>query len=200
MKTKLIYCSACGNDTNQSILFLKKIKTPNSDHKEDFCVIECKGCSTTSFLHTIHIPGTDPFYSVYPDNEVYSSSYTFLPDEDTDELPKVIRELYDEVRESFTNDSAILAGIGLRTLVEAVCINQRIVGSNLQQKIKGLQQKGLISKSEEPILDKLRLIGNSSAHKMKKLSMNKLEYALGIVNHVLRSIYVLPKLNKKLKL
>ena len=197
--TKPVYCSSCDTDTNQSILFSKKTKSRYSDYKEDFCVIECKGCSTVSFLQILHVPGMDPFYSVYPDSESFES-YSFLPDEDTDELPKVIRELYSEVEEAFSSDSAILAGIGLRTIVESICLNQGIAGTNLQQKIKGLHQQGLISKSEEPILDKLRLIGNSSAHEIKKLSMDKLEYALGIVNHVLRSIYVLPKLNKKLKI
>lgn len=87
----------------------------------------------------------------------------------------------------------------MRTLVEAICIHQNIEGKNLKDKIENLHKAGLISTSEAPILDKLRLIGNVSAHQIKKLNINKLEYALDIINHVLKSIYILPKINRKLK-
>jgi hypothetical protein len=85
-------------------------------------------------------------------------------------------------------------------LVEAICLDQSIIGSNLLKKIEKLHHEGFISKSELPILDKLRITGNDSAHKIKGLSMYKLELALGIVNHVLTSIYILPVINKKLEI
>ena len=115
-------------------------------------------------------------------------------------MPKLLNDLYEEVEGAFKENSNILAGVGLRMLVEALCLEQKIKGRNLQEKIKNLHTSGLISANEVPILDKLRLIGNFSAHEIKGLSISKLEYALDIVNHVLKSIYILPKINKKLRL
>jgi hypothetical protein len=133
----------------------------------------------------------------YPDDQVLD--YNFLPDEHIAVLPKTVKRLYDEVISAFESDSPILSGVGLRALVEAICIHQSIPGDNLLKKIIKLQHEGFISKTELPILDKLRIIGNDSAHKMKGLPMKKLELALGIVNHVLTSIYYLPRINKALK-
>jgi hypothetical protein len=85
-------------------------------------------------------------------------------------------------------------------LLEAICMEQKVIGNNLQQKILALRDRGLISANEIPILDKLRLIGNVAVHQTKGLRLNILSYALDIINHVLKSIYILPRINKKIKL
>lgn len=167
---------------------------------EEYAVIRCLGCGVPSFLLTVKFRGNSkPVQYVYP-YDVEDEDFMFLDYEYKDELPLRIKKLYDEIENAFETDSAILAGIGLRALVEAVCVDQKITGHNLDRKIQGLHEKGLISTTELPILDKLRLIGNASAHEIKSLPIDKLELALSIINHVLVSIYVLPKINKQLKL
>jgi hypothetical protein len=197
------YCNSCQGDKNHNRLFTKKTRDQFDDTDEEYSVVECMGCNTVSFLK-ISVPkkkSEEPLHYNYPQGFLnIKGFYDFLSDDHQDELPGVIYDLYEEVIHAFNGDAAILAGIGLRTLVEAVCLDQNISGSNLQQKIQGLNKKGFISSAELPILDKLRIIGNVSAHEIKSLSMEKLELALGIINHMLRSVYVLPKLNKRLKL
>ena len=140
-----------------------------------------------------------PFYFNYPNDQLNEGySYDFLSADDMSALPVMISELYKEVAKAFNANSDILSGIGLRTLVEAVCINQKITGKNLKERIQNLHKMGLVSKKEEPILDKLRLIGNVSAHQIKSLGMEQLEHALNIVNHIIKSIYILPMLDKKI--
>jgi hypothetical protein len=139
-----------------------------------------------------------PIHYNYPNDD--ADFDRFLPEDNVEVLPNPIGQLYEELVNAFESESPILAGIGLRALVESVCIDQKIQGKNLQVRIQGLHNKGLISAAELPILDKLRLIGNVSAHEIKSLLMQKLEIALGIINHVLISIYLLPKVNKKLRL
>jgi hypothetical protein len=211
-KLKIIntQCSTCDRKTNQHILFLKREKKKNEHNEKeieivDYLTIECAGCKTVSFLHRElyeDINGEEGFIdNHYPNNSNYHwGEFNFLSDEDQDELPTPLYNLYEEVKLAFENDSNILAGIGLRTLVEAVCLHQKIAGKNLQDKIKNLQTQGLISSAELPILDKLRLIGNMSTHQVKAIPLDKLNYALDIINHVLKSIYVLPKINRKLKI
>ncbi|HEX5171511.1 MAG TPA: DUF4145 domain-containing protein [Cyclobacteriaceae bacterium] len=196
-KTVLTYCSECDGEKNHKKLF-SKIAKGYSKGTEEFSIVECMGCNAISFLQTIKLSKkSKPMHFNYPDDQ-NPAYYNFLSEKHVAIFPKSIRKLYDELIPAFEGGSTILLGIGLRALVEAICIDQSIPGSNLLKKIEKLHDEGLISKSELPILDKLRIIGNDSAHKVKGLSMYKLELALGIVNHVLTSIYILPVIIKKL--
>ncbi len=207
-------CNNCDNYTNHKILFTEKVEVENEDNEkeaslnkefENYMVVRCEGCDETSFLirHTgdKYIDEHNDFYDEnFPEDENFESDFNFLDEEAFDELPKILANLYTQIESAFNEDANILAGVGLRMLVEALCLEQSIEGKNLQEKIKNLQSCGLISLNEVPILDKLRLIGNFSAHEIKGFSIDKLEYALDIINHVLKSVYLLPKINKKLKI
>lgn len=200
-------CYECNVTTHHKALFVKQVESKFVDnHFLFYMVVECGGCKTISFVIREPLkkvsPDEDQFIDFnYPTEEDLGyEDYNFLKPEDQNRLPKKINELYEEIKLVFSGDSNVFAGVGLRMLIEAICINQKISGSNLQQKIKNLHGQGMISSSELPILDKLRLIGNDSAHKIKSFSMNNLGYALDIINHVLRSIYILPKINRMLKL
>lgn len=195
------YCGSCDADTHQKRLFSKRYKDPVMKADEEYSVIECLGCKTVSFF-LISKPNRKSAKAIhyhYPADDGFNDNQ-FLAGEFITILPKSIARLYNEVIDSFAANSTILSGIGLRTLVESVCIDQKIQGKNLKDRIQGLHNKGLISATEFPILDKLRLIGNTSAHEIKSLPIRKLDIALGIINHVLMSIYILPKFNKLLKL
>ncbi len=133
-------------------------------------------------------------------NKEYDLDVVLLSEQQQSTLPKIFRNLYEEVEGAFKEESNILAGVGLRMLVEAICMERKIKGKNLQEKIKNLSPAGLISANEIPILDKLRLIGNFSAHEIKSFSNEMLDYALEIINHILKTIYLLPQINRKLKI
>lgn len=212
IKRIITNCNGCGRDTFQTILFSKrKIEIHKFNDGEtikdytDYMVVQCNGCDLVSFLQRnigeIYEDGENNYLDLnFPDRKYYEIEKMFLNDDERAELPTSLHNLYLETQAAFREEANILAGIGLRVLVEALCLHQKIQGRNLQEKIKNLHTSGLISKSEEPILDKLRLIGNSSAHEIRSLPIDKLEYALQIINHVLKSIYILPKINKKLKI
>jgi len=135
----------------------------------------------------------------YPNTMNEQEEFNLFDYEKYDQFPGKIRDLYIELETAFQAESLILAALGLRTLVEAVCIDQNMEGDNLAKKIKSLETNGLISRNDLPILDKLRELGNASAHQTKRFSSEKLGYALDVVNHALTSIYLLPKLNRKLQ-
>lgn len=214
-KKVVTFCNQCDGDTNQTILYNKKVtsvfesdddRQPSTKEHKAYMVIQCQGCNCISFL----LRQSGDLYESddnaqgyidynYPEDEIYGD-IKLLSYEDQESLPPKLADLYQEVASAFQSNSNKLAGVGLRMLVEAICIEQNITGQNLKIKIEGLQAKGLVSKNETPILDKLREVGNASAHGIKQFPLNKLQYALEILNHVLKSIYILPKINKKLKL
>lgn len=212
VKTLEIFCRDCDKITNQNVLFGVRQKFTALGYEAEkpvlfdyihYITLQCAGCKQISFLQRStsdawgdldgELIAVD---NIYPNDNVSN----FLRTDEEMELPQPLSSLYGEVKKAFSNNSNILAGVGLRMLVEAVCIDRKITGRNLQEKIINLQKDGLIAVSEVPVLDKLRQLGNSSAHQIKAYSLGKLEYALDIINHVLRSIYVLPKINKRLEL
>lgn len=202
-------------NTNHVVLFRKEFITcddfypensPSYKASKSYMVVQCAGCEQTSFLlrHTGTLFATEDeeighFDENFPDQE-YESDFALLSEQEQLILPSLLRNLYGEVEAAFVNESNILAGVGLRMLVEGICLERKIAGKNLLEKIKNLHSANWLSANEVPILDKLRQIGNFSAHSIKGFSTTDLQYALEIVNHVLKTIYILPLINKRLKI
>ena len=200
-------CGQCNRVTHQKILCSKK-RVDDNEYMEIYdlyMMVECGGCKNISFVIRSSDPNALPDELPYEDHnypaaaEDWDVQYHFLREKDQELLPSKVYFLYDEIKTTFRTQSNILAGIGLRMLVEAICLQQRIPGDNLKKKIERLHSQGMISATELPIIDKLRLIGNQSTHQIKEFSSEKLSYALDIINHILTSIYILPKINRKLK-
>ena len=208
-------CQICEQPTSQKVLFCRARIEKDEDLenggifktkiKNEYMVIQCSNCHNISFLErTIFLEPNEPRHPLtiiemnYPGPS--EPDFNFLNEYELHDLPKCLERLYQEVIAAFKNEAEILSGLGLRTLVEAICIEQNVRGANLQTKIVALKGNGLISANEELILDKLRLIGNVAAHQIKGIPLEILAYALEIINHVLRSIYILPKINRKIKI
>ncbi|HSZ24736.1 MAG TPA: DUF4145 domain-containing protein [Cytophagaceae bacterium] len=201
-------CRDCMKETNHQVLHKTEafFTEENSTEKGIYMIVQCCGCDTVGFyleerdMYLGFESTEEEEYSIgytYPGYDEYED-FDFLKYDDQYSLPKNICEKYDEMKDAFKNNSLTLAGIALRIILENICIDQKVDGGNLIEKIKNLNTAGLISTNEIETLDKVRVIGNASAHGIKSTKMEYLEYALGIINHVLLSIYILPKLNKKL--
>lgn len=217
-KTEVFNCNACGRDTMHEIVAEHALNDCNYDEEDDnwnnqhtYLIVRCRGCRNGSFVHRkfIKVFNSDeriPDDTPYPSDKFYEEMdewrKEFLPlikSEERSKLPKTIRNLYEEIEIAFLHETRVLAGIGLRTLLEALCQHVNAQGNNLQAKIQDLNQQGLISVSEIPFLDKLRLVGNISAHQIKSWPIKQLTYALRILNHLLEKVFILPKIKDKIK-
>lgn len=209
------HCNDCKKTTNHKVLYWKRFTKYDESVREnsagyeshtDYMTIQCNGCEEISFvirsIGALFADENDEIGHIdenFPNSE-HELNVVLLSEDEQSSLPKILRNLYKEVEGAFKEESNILTGVGLRMLIEGICVERNIKGKNLQEKIKNLNPAGLISANEIPILDKLRLIGNFSTHEIKSFSNEMLEYALEIINHILKTIYVLPKINKKLKI
>jgi hypothetical protein len=209
MKKKKIItnCPSCMNENKHTVLF--DTTRPDRDYPEAvtlvFSVNECDGCGNVSMLYReIDNESREvDEQATYPDDHLYNlgeNHQVFLKLAEIKTLPKVVQGIYKEVQNAINSESLVLAGIGLRALVEAICIQQKIPGGNLQKKIEALKSNGYISIKDYPIIDKLRLIGNQSAHKIKSMPLEVLIHALRIVNHMINTIYLLPKISRKIRI
>ncbi len=95
------------------------------------------------------------------------------------------------------NEQSVLAGVGIRTLIEAVCKNKKTLGTDLFRQIDGLVSQGLLTAEGAKILHKIRSLGNAAAHEIKPHTPEQLGLALDVVEHLLQGVYVLPHHAKK---
>lgn len=108
-------------------------------------------------------------------------------------IPSLVGKIYNEVILAFTEDALILAGMGLRGTVEAVCNDLQVSGKNLELRISKLATAGYISRKDAERLHGIRFMGNDAAHEIKKPDISQLTVALKIVEHLLSSVYILEK-------
>ncbi|ENB4343872.1 DUF4145 domain-containing protein [Vibrio parahaemolyticus] len=91
------------------------------------------------------------------------------------------------------NESAVLAGIGLRALVETICKDNNAQGRSLYKQIDALVEQSVLTPSGAKILHKIRTLGNDAAHEVKPHNSKQLGLAMDVVEHVLREVYIIPK-------
>ena len=200
-----IFCSECAGHTNHNILAKKKIDSETDDGFH-YGVIhyfgQCAGCDNicyaqSSWTEDQFDPETGEMlfdWQTYPRSKGQRS-----PIDDIHYLPMEIRIIYREAVGAFNNQLHILAAIGLRVLVEAICKERKVGGDNLALLIDGLAQNGILSRNQADILHSHRFMGNAAAHEIQIARPTELIAALEISETVLRTIYVLPELSKKIR-
>ena len=199
------YCKSCGKDTNQLIVKEYFVPYDPNDYPEElyYQIIKCAGCDYVSFrimqidLQNEHYDFNGDLY--YPNNvtnyPLPLKGHKEFQWFELDELPIIVKSIYQNTLKSYANDSKILTGIGLRTCIEAVCNDKGIEGKSLESRINKLKSSGFISISDTNHLHGIRFMGNDSAHDIKQPNDRELEIALRIVEHLLSSIYILPKIS-----
>lgn len=114
-----------------------------------------------------------------------------IPLTDGYNLPPKIKAIYHETLETFKAGSYILAGVGFRAVIEAICIDKGIKGRDLQQKINNLLKEKLITEKECKRLHSIRFLGNDSVHEMLKPEKRTLYLVLEIIEPLLKNIYLI---------
>ncbi|MFK3651497.1 DUF4145 domain-containing protein [Lysobacter enzymogenes] len=195
------YCDSCGQDTHHSIEGVHRLTTdPDIYHcMTEHAVVKCCGCDTVSFRKAFH-----DYEGAYPDeyNEwnVPITVENYPPARagsvDIRHLPEIVESIYSETCSAYKSGARILAGIGFRATIEAICNDQEIGGKELSARINNLASKGLISKKDSGRLHSIRFLGNDAAHDIKIPSDRSLEAALVIVEHLMTTVYVLDQESK----
>ena len=113
-------------------------------------------------------------------------------------LPASVAPIYDETHAALANKQPILAGVGIRALIETVCNEKGATGSSLEKKIDDLVTKGVLTRTGSETLHSMRILGNQAAHEVKPHSEETLNLAMDVVEHMLTDVYILPAATKKL--
>lgn len=194
------YCRGCIKSTNHDVLSeYSELYRDEYDYNLIYQIVQCKGCDTKSFRYVFVDIGS-AFYTIDGQWEV-PEEVTVYPkaieghkeEKDIYKLPGIVLKIYQEVLLALREEAKILASLGLRGTVEAVCNDLNIPGNKLEARINKLASSGYISTKDAQRLHGIRFMGNDAAHDIKTPKDESLRVAFQIVEHLLLSVYILEK-------
>jgi hypothetical protein len=192
-------CGPCDRDTCHQVLAsaTRRGYDPESQtsSKDDYFIVQCQGCKTISFCHG---SGTSEDWDEV-DWEFYPSRIAGRSEMRGANLlgPGVYR-IYKETHAALCNKLPVLASIGIRTIVEAVCKEKTGTSERLYEQIDALVSLGLVTAEGAQILHNLRFMGNQAAHEVKAHTEEELNAAFDVTEYLLRGVYVIPQLATRL--
>lgn len=165
----------------------------------DYEIIQCQGCEAISFrqkegdsenMDYDSAGGVEPEWRV----ELFPARTGGRRKlEDQRLLPSKIKKIYTETYLAMCNNMGVLAAIGIRTIVEAVCQERGAKAANLAQRIDKLVDVGVLTSDGAKILHGTRFLGNDAAHEVIVPESDKMSAAMDVAEHLLRSVYILPE-------
>jgi Domain of unknown function (DUF4145) len=185
------------------------------DWSNNYQIIQCQGCDAISFRH---VSWFSEAQQQIGEDEWDNGSSTWLypkrsdktkPIKDYYNVPNTLRRIYRETLECFNNDALTLCAAGLRAIIDGICADQKIVDGpvpikkpdssteikrkgNLEGKIAGLGEKGILTQKNAAILHEHRFLGNEAVHELNQPTPDELTLATEIVEHILDSLYEMP--------
>jgi hypothetical protein len=194
------YCQRCDYNTNHKVLHKESIRSDYEegfDYAVEYMILKCMGCERISFREVfinleVSYPDQDGDWqpeitvTTYPEELKVKKKL-----ENTFELPEKIKLIYKEAINAYNANCLILTGVAFRAVIEAICIEEKISGSNLEKKINNLVKQKLITEKEANRLHSIRFMGNDSVHEMKVPKKRGLETVLNIINHLLNNLYLI---------
>ena len=200
----IIPCDECDRDTRHKILALTKthLQDPggNVDLWAENQIVQCQKCLTITFSVASQF-SEDMDYDPRTGDSYIPTTRKYYPNRITGRpvmqeahlLPHSVYKIYEESHNALCADLKIMAGFGIRAIIEAICKDNNMTGRNLQHKIDSLANAGLITQAGSTILHNLRFMGNAAAHEMKAHTLKELNAAFDVVEYLLKGVYILLK-------
>lgn len=200
----LVDCTVCKRATKHDILHAENISNYDEDSgvhwAAEYQMIQCRGCETISFAeHSWNSEDTDHEGQSIRREVLYPSRTIRKPIESYYYLPDKVRKVYQETLTALSNRAPILAAIGIRAVVEAVCKDKGCTRRDLEKNIDLLVEKGHLAADQADFLHLQRFMGNAAAHEIAPPEQTELSAALDIAENLLTNLYVLPTLAEKME-
>lgn len=211
-----VTCASCGQESRKHRILHEKVVNWTDElygptlSQEFHRFVECMGCESTKYvISTLDCQvynAEEENFKVYPDapgtvvrRRPAISSDEAMDDEGRMLIPDPVWKMYKETIEALNANIRTLAGGGLRAVVEAICLDNKIEEGNLQKKIEELSKQNLLTKAQADLLHEERYLGNAALHELATPSAKDIDDGLGIVEGLINTIYILPSKAKRLK-
>lgn len=187
------------------------------DWTDRYQIIQCQGCDSVSFRHQSWFSEGQDFDEDGITERLYPlRGATTISAKPMQNVPTNLRRIYSELVDCYNNQSPTLCAAGLRALVEGICAQQGVLDGpvelpskgggtqtvrrdNLEGRIAGLQEKGLLAPASAQTLHEHRYLGNDAVHELARPSEDELRLAIEIVEHTLEQLYELPEKAEELR-
>jgi hypothetical protein len=164
------------------------------DGKTDTHLVQCQGCEVVStYRESSNTEDRDwesGEYHVttahYPPRDAHRARF------ESHQLPAGLQGVYLETLKAINEGQPILAAIGVRAMVEAICTDQGAEGRTLEIRIDALRDRNLVTIDGAKCLHMLRTAGNNAAHEVKRHTGEQLLVAMGVVENIIEATYHLP--------
>ena len=210
-----IYCLSCERKTRHRVAVSLDKFGEQGDHLEGWSmnwqdrhqVLECQGCSTITFRQTSWFSEGDDevierLYPLRKEDGIFQRPFQ--------NVPTSLRRIYNELIDCFNAESNTLCAAGLRALVEGICADQQISDgpvvvpakgggtqtvrkTDLNGRLAGLHEKGLLTEASAHTLHEHRYLGNAAVHELARPTSEELHLAIEIVEHILEALYEMPE-------
>lgn len=196
-------CATCRVRTYHKVAVSVDYENANllGTSSHSYQIVQCQGCREFSFRKSVkNKPSKGGFFiTVFDLEELYPSRLAGRSQlEDAFMLPQNVLRIYRETHAAICSKQPILGGIGIRALIETLCKEKSAAGPNLFERIDSLVTMGVLTRDGAAILHKLRILGNKAAHEVKPHEETTLGVAMDVVEHLLKTVYILPKLSEQL--
>lgn len=208
-KHTYVRCHTCNKD-GQKVEIMASVRKQTQcdcgnghfvDSWEHYQILKCGGCETL-FFRTTEANSEDIDFDYDHNGETittYDVTERLYPEMAAERntikefhlLPEQLRVIYAEAAKALYSNQPVLAGIGIRAILETICKDKKSPGANLVEKIDGLKNQGVLSPNGALVLHKLRVLGNKSAHEVKPHSADQLSLAFDVLDNLLLNVYVL---------
>lgn len=208
-KTEIVQadCKQCARKTRHEVLFEHHIASDPNEYPdaETWQVVRCLGCFNVGFRYQYddYVDVEEVEDGVFEHSTTVSTYPRTISNhkelDSTLYLPDVIRKVYKQTLSAVSDEAYILASVGLRATIEATCNHLGISGNSLERRIDLLFKAGHVSNGDKRRLHAIRFLGNDAAHEILEPQRSELIVALEIVEHLLKSVFILEKKAKKLE-
>ena len=201
---KKIHCNTCKHETNHELLAIHDCDYQEAEgnaliyyENTRYGFWVCKGCDTASLEEKYNCSG------MHDENgDIYS--YEYFPERKNKSLRiakkfahinSKLNSVYLEIIKSHEHGLGVISAIGVRALLEGICIEEGIIDSvayNLTGKIAKLQEKNNIPESiVEGLnsLNSLKFIGDNAAHSLDSSNNHTITLAIDLLEALLVHLY-----------
>lgn len=203
-----VQCTTCKIDTNHRIEWEQTFHDENDDIWVDttYQLLLCQGCDTAT-LKSRTICSED-MYQVGENEYDFEEKIIYYPKRSNRMIspilnsyhaPPKVRKIYLETVDAYNNEQQILCAIGIRAIIEAICLEENIVESDLKKQIEGLINNGIVTKKLGEGLQENRLLGNESAHELASFRDYELLAGINLMEAVIENHYAINEKIETLK-
>lgn len=195
-KIEKVFCNTCKTPTNHLLRarYVSRRHAFWNDENESltwvyrYSLWSCAGCDEATLQWERAMEDTD---------EEWEDAMTgYFPTRQRDSIQAKIfknikpelNQIYMELVTCFNQDCLLSCTIGLRALIEGICVDKGINSGNLEHKINDLH-KFLPSLNLIEALHTFRITGNDAAHRLEALSRDDVRATIEVVEDLLNFLY-----------